>query len=79
MYKVKYTVVGTLLDSEAVHFSKSPKEAWSLAEKQAEEDFDLIPTDLRLDILGKTNSYLGVSWEMWKGHRLIGKSDWSDD
>jgi len=69
MYKVKYTAVGTVLDSGAVHFSKSPKEAWSLAEKQAEENFSYC----------KTNHYLGVSWEMWKGHRLIGKSDWSDD
>ena len=69
MYKVKYTTVGTVLDSEAVHFSKSPKKAWSLAEKQAEENFSYC----------KTNHYLGVSWEMWKGHRLIGKSDWSDD
>tara|TARA_X000001382_G_scaffold41016_3_gene27502 strand:- start:719 stop:955 length:237 start_codon:yes stop_codon:yes gene_type:complete len=78
MYKVKYTAVGTLLDSDAVHFSKSPKKAWSLAEKQAEESFDLTHTEYGLDILGKTNSYLGASWEMWKGHRLIAKSDWSD-
>ena len=55
MYKVKYTAVGTVLDSDAVHFSKSPKEAWSLAEKQAEENFSYC----------KTNHYLGVSWEMW--------------
>ena len=66
MYKVKYTVVGIGGDSEAIHLSKSPKKAWSLAEQQAEENW-----------LG--NHYLGVSWEMWKGHRLIGKSDCSDD
>lgn len=78
MYKVKYTAVGTMLDSEAVHISKSPKKAWTVAEKQAEEYFDTLPDTLNLDKLGKSNTYLGASWEMWKGHRLIAKSDWSD-